>query len=179
MKHFQTGSSTSLSFNQLIEEYTLLDQEGRNVYLQSLVERYPWFTLAQYALLRNTGGQEQIQYMNARAPFHTYPAILLDESADIEYRTVDVVNNAIEYFSQIAPPTQSGPILSEQAEEYNEDISAVSIKPDKELVTETLANIYRAQGHSQKAIEVYIKLSMKYPEKSTYYADIINEITAQ
>lgn len=172
MKPFQTGSPTAADFNQLIGEYTLLDQNGHGVYLESLVERYPWFTLGHYALLRNSGNGEQLQYLNSRIPFKPYPTILLDENDEVAFRKIDVVENAIEYFSQITPPQM--PDMA--AADDNVDVSVVSVKPDKELVTETLAQIYRNQGHTQKAIEVYLKLSMKHPEKSAHYADIINEI---
>jgi hypothetical protein len=57
-----------------------------------------------------------------------------------------------------------------------QDISSGSIFDDEELVTETLAQIYVEQGFYQKAIRAYEKLSLKYPEKSTYFATQIQEI---
>jgi hypothetical protein len=45
-----------------------------------------------------------------------------------------------------------------------------------ELVTETLAMIYLQQGYYKKAIQIFDKLSLKYPEKSTYFAAHIEKI---
>lgn len=44
------------------------------------------------------------------------------------------------------------------------------------LVTETLANIYADQNLYLKAIEVFRKLILKYPEKKSYFASRIKEL---
>ncbi|MFZ9630836.1 MAG: hypothetical protein ACO3AQ_02250 [Bacteroidia bacterium] len=44
------------------------------------------------------------------------------------------------------------------------------------IVTETLANIFRTQGHFEKAIISYQKLQLKFPEKSAYFASLIEQI---
>ena len=42
--------------------------------------------------------------------------------------------------------------------------------------TETLARIYVEQGYPQEAIEIYSRLSLRYPEKSVYFAALIEKI---
>ena len=47
---------------------------------------------------------------------------------------------------------------------------------DTNLATETLAKIYTMQGHPEKAIKVYNQLQLKFPEKLSYFASLINKI---
>ena len=42
--------------------------------------------------------------------------------------------------------------------------------------TETLAKIYLEQGYQDEAVDIYSKLSLRYPEKSVYFAALIEEI---
>ena len=52
-----------------------------------------------------------------------------------------------------------------------------SVKIDKtELMTETLAKVYLEQKKYKKAIQAYKILSLKYPEKSGFFADRINAV---
>ena len=45
-----------------------------------------------------------------------------------------------------------------------------------EFYTETLAKIFIDQEYYDQAIDVYEKLSLLYPEKSVYFASLINEL---
>lgn len=56
-----------------------------------------------------------------------------------------------------------------------EDKAKESISDESEIVTETLAKVYLQQGHAKKAIEIYGKLSLRFPEKKTYFASLIKE----
>lgn len=61
----------------------------------------------------------------------------------------------------------------------NKDISLSSIAQPEELASEPLAQIYLTQGYLEKALGVYEKLYLKYPEKSSYFADQIQKIKEQ
>ncbi|MBI5540715.1 MAG: hypothetical protein HY951_11690 [Bacteroidia bacterium] len=48
-----------------------------------------------------------------------------------------------------------------------------------ELVSESLADIYAKQGLTEKAISMYEKLALQYPEKNIYFANLILKIKEQ
>ncbi len=86
------------------------------------------------------------------------------------------INFLIDKFLKEEPRIQ----VSKNLPDKQEDLSASSTNEDPQLVTETLAKIYLGQGKKEKALDIYEKLCLKFPEKSSYFAkkilDIKNEI---
>ncbi len=63
--------------------------------------------------------------------------------------------------------------------EIDEEVTKVateSVSFKQDMMTETLARIYHKQGKTDKALEIYNTLRLKFPEKSAYFAALIAKI---
>ncbi len=96
------------------------------------------------------------------------------------------------WLKQLNAPFTSDPILvaSDQEEELEEDldpesarnrqnvqaIAEASLRFDNEMISETLAHILALQGKDDKALAMYQKLAERYPEKSRYFAALIENL---
>jgi hypothetical protein len=59
------------------------------------------------------------------------------------------------------------------------NLAARSIEENEDFYTETYASICLKQGNATKAIKIYEKLSLKFPEKSSYFAGLIEKINKE
>ena len=69
--------------------------------------------------------------------------------------------------------------LEEDEDEIPEQVfhmAVNSIRQEEELISESMAKIYEIQGKKDKAIEIYKKLILQIPEKSTYFAEKIDNL---
>ena len=61
--------------------------------------------------------------------------------------------------------------------EYEEPQNLTQNEVSESVFTESLAKIYIKQGQYEKALHIFEKLNLKYPEKNTYFADQIRFLT--
>ena len=83
---------------------------------------------------------------------------------------LSLIDKFISSKSELKIKAKGGTSVSESV-----DISKGEVERDG-FITETLANIYIQQKIYDKAISAFTKLSLKYPEKNSYFADRIKKI---
>ena len=64
------------------------------------------------------------------------------------------------------------------AKESTVELPVISLKEDDftDYCTETLAQIYADQGYPDQAKQIYSRLSLRFPEKSAYFAALIEKL---
>jgi hypothetical protein len=122
---------------------------------------------------RNKGGELQQQYVehifHIQSPFNAEEVINnTPQGKHIDPKEMAIIDNFLKKDPQISPPKP------EQID--NENKAKKSAEDHNDLVSETLAKIYIEQMLYHKAIETYQKLSLKFPEKSRYFADLIQSL---
>lgn len=137
--------------------------------LKTIVDRYPWFTTARMVLFSTQST------MDPRLTLHMQtckvPTIFLKNISIDDFwkrSTIEIIDSFLskgEY--KIVP--------SEETPEYDPDMQPN--QDQEEFLTEELAEIYLAQGLKEEAKECYKKLSLLYPKKSVYFAEIIERIS--
>ncbi|MDQ8053085.1 MAG: hypothetical protein REI78_08655 [Pedobacter sp.] len=115
-------------------------------------------------------GELQQQYVEHI--FHLQTPFGMDEKSQavqaVAHKSDEIIENFIKNEPQIRIP---------KADQLNNENKAKQSAEDHhDLVSETLASIYIEQMLYHKAIETYQKLSLKFPEKSRYFADLIQSL---
>ena len=169
--------------------------------LSALVNRYPWFAAARKELCVRTGqyadaalyvfdrsilaeealkgassGNEANEYLRERsqAPMEQKVVVLGGDYFSQEaYDSVRAEKEEIP--DQVGDdgkkiPGQDG---NDGRSAGNEGRKGAG---DDVFVTQTLAEIYATQGYLEQAKEIYSKLILRYPEKSAYFATLIEKL---
>jgi len=89
------------------------------------------------------------------------------ELEEAKKKKIELIDKFIETSPKISPIKQ-GSIITVNFEPNKDDNSY--------LMTETLARVYLEQKKYQRAIQAYEILILKYPEKSSFFADRISDI---
>jgi hypothetical protein len=80
-------------------------------------------------------------------------------------------------FTEKLPSSFNNDDISNDDDNYDDESFLDQDKYDSgDMISETLANLYANQGYNNQAIDIYQRLSLKYPEKSFYFAGKIEEI---
>jgi len=187
--------------NNLIANQDLLNNETV-IELKLLTENYPWFQSGWLLYLKNlkeiqspdyqlvlkkvavlvTDRKQLYNYLNPETQIKADKSDLenvltaLDEAGNETEN--DEGNTLIDKFLQTIPGSIRRKSEDGNATENEKrlHVAEKSVTENDELITETLAAIYFQQKNYEKAKESYQKLSLKYPEKSIYFASRIEEI---
>ena len=98
--------------------------------------------------------------------------ILSAQSIDVERLTKITSEDIIDKFLR----ADTHRIVAEEGEVTQEIVVEAAFDEEDDMVSEELAEIYLAQGLKDMAKETYRKLSLLNPEKSIYFAGIIQKI---
>lgn len=164
--------------------------------LAGVVSIYPWFALARIELCRRMAalGEEaweeakyaqQALYVPCRALIYK---IMLSASEKKEVEIVQKPSKQVyviggDYFSaeQYAQAKQEednifASFINKALEDQVDSKISIEDQEESDFCTEELAKVYLEQGYGDKAKEIYSKLSLRMPEKSVYFADLIEKI---
>ena len=118
--------------------------------------------------LESVNSSDFINWLMVRAQSVNYPSFIDKEAI----KPAKAVDSIIDNFIQREPQISRG-----KSKEYSlENLAAESLVDNEEFVTETLAEIYASQGNNSKAKRAFQLLSLKYPEKSIYFAARIKRL---
>lgn len=115
--------------------------------------------------------QGRIEFSNEKMSFENWINFISNKSQNINKQKTQ--EKIIENFIISEPEIQ----INIQPENNNVD-SKIKNNSDMEidLISESLADIYAKQGLFKKAMIMFEKLALKYPEKNIYFANRISEI---
>ncbi|MBQ6766775.1 MAG: hypothetical protein IJP50_07215 [Paludibacteraceae bacterium] len=158
--------------------------------IKDLVQQYPYFQAARMLYIRNLKNTDDLSYhaelkkgainvpdrvrleqiMNKAASEKKEQSTVTVVADDANIESVpqlkhhDLIDNFITANPHIKPVGEVSDVETVVLDNTNVTDS---------IFTESLAKIYIKQGQYDKAIRIFEKLNLKYPEKSSYFADQI------
>lgn len=117
-------------------------------------------------------------YADWLATFRPTPLVNPDESPSqdqIPKPNAGLQKIAISTDDDISTPDASAPSRP-TPKSFAQQLAERSVTLNEEVVSETLARLLARQGHIDRAIAVYKKLSLQYPEKSATFAAFIEAL---
>ena len=115
---------------------------------------------------------EQWLKLTAAKPIVREPEDRLGENAD----RAQAPNNSEDKWGKIDRFLAQKTSMKPDSSISKQNRAESSLETHDELMTETLARVYAQQKNYQKAIQAYKILILKYPEKSSFFADQIREL---
>ena len=185
------------TFSKIIEEFDSMDS-SKSLELKKILNSYPYFQSASAYYLKTLKAQKRDSYYELlpKTAILTFNRSLLrnwlssDEIKDNEVKIKSEKYSFLDWFDVINDDMPKVDEKLDLIEEFIKNSPKIKIKNDyevkssfktdqkikDELITETLAKIYMKQEKFNKAIKAYEILSLKYPKKSSFFADQINDI---
>ena len=185
------------SFSKIIEEFDPMDL-SKSLELKRILNSYPYFQSASAHYLKTLKLQKKDAYFELlpKSAILTFNRSILRDwlyRSDINVDQPDDSKEKYTFLDWFDIIDEDSPKIEERFDlidqfiknspkmKINEDYESKSnfksdAKIKDELMTETLAKIYVKQEKFNKAIKAYQILSLKYPKKSSFFADLINGI---
>lgn len=113
--------------------------------------------------------QKQVPEAEVVAPAELVPPDFEQERQAEKAEKVSLLDQFLKAQPELARLDPSQPIVQD-------DAAAASVEEEGEVVTETLARLLLMQGNLDEASAMYEKLSLLFPEKSTYFETQIDKI---
>ena len=189
--------SSKNSFSRIIKNFDPKD-EKQTLELKKILNSYPYFQSVSAHLLKTLKIQEQESFneLLPRTALLSYDRKTLrdwlftseeidtpDNSKVEKYSFLDwfdIINDEVPKVEKkldlINEFIKNSPKIEFSKEEKSDNEIITNTKIKDELITETLAKIYVTQKKFNKAIKAYDILSLKYPKKSSFFADQIIDI---